>query len=88
MNVGTVLDFDRIIVVVDQSPELALDVMLGQSVFVFVEWGVLSRKVGKVILLEFVRFAQEARKRIHIAIFESILVVANHTAWTDPAVAR
>jgi hypothetical protein len=57
MDVGAVLDFDRIVVVVDQSPELALDVLLGQSVFVLIERGMLSRKIGEVFLFELVRFA-------------------------------
>jgi hypothetical protein len=60
VNVGSVLDLDRIVVIINQPPELALDVIFGENVFLLVEWAVLSWQVGEVSLLEFIRFAKEA----------------------------
>jgi hypothetical protein len=48
--------------IIDQSPEFTLDIILSKDVFLLVEWAVLSRQVGEVSLLEFIRFAKEAGK--------------------------
>jgi hypothetical protein len=87
VNVGPILDLDRLLQVGNQPPKLLLDIVFCDR-SVAIEDGVERHLVFEITLLEVGRLFLELLQRVQAALLKSELAISNEAAWTVPLVFR
>lgn len=83
VNVGTILDFDGLLNIGNETPKFGLNILFGDGTVAAenrVEWHLLL----EVALLEVCRLLLELLERIQTTLFEAVLAVANQASGAVP----